>query len=232
MSEGDHGSPSPRPPGCSCESPPARRRRFARAAAEVARGSGLDGITVAALAEAAGTPPDAFDETFSELGDCLRFGVLDSAERLTAPLRGVEGADWLERLEAAIGGYYAAIAAEPLLAELYLLHSHQVGLRPEDPGVHESVLAFVALLEAARAESGQESLPPVTEQFLAWAIVATAVREVRACRAGQLPGLSAEVTAYVALFYTPDDRRRRAAAPTDPSRRGPQPPEPAPSSPK
>jgi AcrR family transcriptional regulator len=200
MPAGDHGSPLARRPGPL----PARRRRFARAAAEVARGSGLGGITVAAVAEAAGTGPDAFDETFPDLDHCLRFGVRDGFEQLTAPLRRLEGEDWRERLEAAIGAYYAAVAADPLLVELYLLHSYRVRLRPGDPGLHESVLAFAPLLEAAGAESGQENLPPGVEEFLGWAIVAAAVGEVRAGRAAELPAQSAEVAAYVALFYTPD----------------------------
>ncbi len=216
MPEGAHGSPLSRRPGPSRESLSARRRRFARAAAEVARGSGLGGITVAAVAEAAGTEPDAFDETFPDLDHCLRFGVLDGFEQLTAPLRVLPDGDWRERLDSAIRGYYAAIAAEPLLAELYLLHSYRLRLRPGDPGPHASVLAFAPLLEAAGVESGQERLPSGIEDFLGWAIVAAATRAVRCGRAEELPAQSAEVAAFVAIFFTPDhqqrgDRGRRAA---------------------
>jgi AcrR family transcriptional regulator len=216
MSAADQASSlSPRP-GRSRESLRLQRRRFARAAAELARGSGLGAITVAAVAAAAGTTPEDFDETFHDLDACLRFGVLDTFKRLAAPLQDLPGGDWRERLEAAIGGYYAAVAAEPLLAELYLLHSYEIELRPDDPGLHQSVLAFAPLLEAAGAESGQESLPPGVEDFLGWAIVAAATRALRRGRAAELPDQSAEVAAYVAIFFTPDhqqraDRGRRAA---------------------
>jgi AcrR family transcriptional regulator len=215
MATGDHRPAISTRSGPDHKSLPTRRR-LARAAAEVVHASGLHAVTVAAVAKAAGTTPQVFEETFGDLDACLRFGVSDTFERLTAPLRGLPGGGWRERLEAGVGAYYAAIAAEPLLAELYLLHSYGIGLRPGDPGLHESVLAFVPLLEAARSESGQETLPARVEEFLGWAIVAAATRSVRRGRSAELPGQTAEVAAFVAIFFTPD-------------RRVPQPPEAVPS---
>jgi AcrR family transcriptional regulator len=226
MPAGEHHPPPPETvPGSL-----AAMRRFARAAAEVTHGSGIRGITVAAVAETAGAAPRAFDETFDDLDACLRFGVLDTFERITAPLQCLPGGDWRERLEAAIGAYYAAIAAEPLLAELYLLHSYEVTPGPGDPGLHDSVLAFAPFLAAAAAESGQESLPPGIEDFLGWAIVAAATRAVRLARTEELTARSAEVAAFVAIFFTPDDQRRRQAREAGRATVGvPQPPDAVPS---
>jgi hypothetical protein len=204
MSAGAEGSPS----GHSCDSLRARRRAFAEAAAAMARESGIGALTEAGVAGAAGTDTDAFHDAFADVGECLRFGVLAGFEALTAPLGALEGGGRRERLEAAIGSYYAAIAAEPLLAELYLLHSYETRLGPEDPGLHESVLAFAPFLAAAGAESAQEPLPPRVEEFLGWAIVAAAERAARAGRAGELPDQAAEVAAFLATYFDPDHQQR------------------------
>jgi len=216
MADPHHLSPPARRAGSAGEEPhAAARRRLARAAAELARRSGPGALTVAAVAQASESTPAEVAEAFGDLKACLRFAALEGHRLSTAPLREVAPGDWRERLAAAIGAYYRAIAAEPALAALHLLDSGAaLGLRPGDPGLAESVSAFAPFLAAAAAESGQAPLPAGVGDFLGWVIVSHAVRELRAGRAQSLPGEAAEVGAFVALFYTSDEQRWGRREPT------------------
>lgn len=214
MAESHHvGSPDRRA-GASGGSPRSRRRRLARAAAELARRSGRGALTAAAVAQASESTPTEVADAFGDLEACLRFAALEGHRLSTAPLREIAPGDWRERLAAAIGAYYRAIAAEPALAALHLLDSGAAGLRTGDPGLPESVSAFAPFLAAAAAESGQAPLPARVEDFLGWAIVSHAIEELRAGRAQNLPGEAAEVSAFVALFYTSDEQRWGRREPT------------------
>jgi hypothetical protein len=91
-------------------------------------------------------------------------------ERLLAPIReaGGEG-EWLLETEAAIAGFYAAVAEQPLLAELLLEQAD-----PDFAGCVEDVSALLRHGRGAAARLGVPGPPPLAEEFhsrmvLSWA---------------------------------------------------------------
>ncbi len=182
-----------------------RRRRFVAVAAEIAHEVGLGGVTASLICRRARSAKNTFYELFDSAADCLRFGVDEAAELLFAPVREQSGeGDWLAEVEAAIAGLYEAAAAEPLLAELLLVHSFGVELGPEDRGYDAGVTELSALLERGRAVAAERGLPepnPLAEEYLARVVVSLAALKVRQGEADSLPGEVHEMATLVATGY-------------------------------
>ncbi len=157
-----------------------RRRRFVLAAAEIASDFGRSAITATTLCQVAHTARNTFYDTFEGVEDCLRCGAREAYEELFAPVLGadLEG-EWLVEVERAIGGLYAAVAADPLLAELLFVHSFALGDGGE-AGYERGVAAVVQLLAPSRplAEALGRQPPALAEELAARAIVALAAQKV------------------------------------------------------
>lgn len=182
-----------------------QRRRFAVAAAEIAHEFGPRQITVTNLCRVAHGARNTFYDLFDNINGCLRLGVVEADERLFAPLREADGeGEWLLEVEAAIAGFYANVAAEPLLAEFLFVHSYFVELEPGDPSIETGIEAMTALLHRGRsaaASVGHEDPPPLAEEYLARVIVSTAALKVKQADTEALPALTREMTLLAGTTY-------------------------------
>jgi AcrR family transcriptional regulator len=182
-----------------------RRRRFVAVAAEIAHEAGLGGVTASLICRRARSAKNTFYELFDSAADCLRYGVNETEQMLFAPVREqAGGGEWLEEVEAAIIGLYEAAAAEPVLAELLLVHSFGVELGAEDRGYDAGVAELSALLERGRAAAAERGLAepnPLAEEYLARVVVSLAGLKVRQGEAASLLGEVHEMTTLVVTGY-------------------------------
>lgn len=181
-----------------------RRRSFALAAAELAHEFGVHAVTVTLICRTAHSARNTFYEQFDNVNACLRHGVGEAFEHLFASLREVGGEqdEWLLDVEAAIAGLYGATAADPLLAEMLLIHSFGVSLESGDPDFDSGVSALAGLLARGRSESPAAEEPmPFAEDYLARVIISLATLKVRQEEAQTLPAETREMTLLVGTSY-------------------------------
>jgi AcrR family transcriptional regulator len=102
-----------------------QRARVTTATAELASELGLDGVTVTAICEAAQMGRSTFYLLFDGRAAALEYAFAAAYEQIFGAVdrAGLTPRPWLARLEAGVGTLFAAVAAEPRLAELCLVHS-------------------------------------------------------------------------------------------------------------
>jgi AcrR family transcriptional regulator len=181
-----------------------RRRRYVDAAAELLHEFGREGPTVTNLVRLAGTARGSFYEVFGSAEDCIAYGIAVAVEELFATLAALDGeGEWLEELHEAIAGFYVAVAAEPTLAELLLIHSAASRVDHGQAAARAGAAQFAELLRRGRAEAeaqGRRPPPDSAEEHFAGAIISLATRRVRGA-AETLPGEGRAVAALVGGFY-------------------------------
>jgi AcrR family transcriptional regulator len=193
-----------------------RRRRYVDAAVELLHEFGREGPTVTNLVRLAGTARNSFYEVFRSAEDCIAYGVGLAAEEMFTDLGAQDGeGEWLAEVAAAVSGFYAAVAAQPLRAELLLVHSP--GCRPAAgrEALPHGIDRFAALLGRGRAESesrGRRPPPPLLDEYLAWVIATPAERRVRGAEVAALPGESRAVTLLVGSYYLGFDAAEESLA--------------------
>jgi AcrR family transcriptional regulator len=194
-----------------------RRLRATLGAAEVAHEFGIGAVTVTAICEVTQMGKMSFYDVFANLGECLTFGLAASYERTFAGVREAAGAegDWPDRVQQGITRFYGAVAAEPLLTELCLVHCF--GARGSGGGHDfEAGVALVAELIGDGREAARERLgdayrepAPLAEDCLAGMIVSLAGLKLSQERAGELPGAAAEMVFLVlSTFLGPHEAGR------------------------
>lgn len=198
--KGEAGTAHPRPalPREFIEA--SRRRRFARAVAEIVHESGVHAVTVARICRKARSARNTFYDHFENVNDCLRHAVGEGFEQLFAPLCevGEQDDDWLLEVERWITGFYAAAAEEPLLAELLLVHSFAVQMDDDGRDFDAGVAVMVALLAGGRGkEPAKGELIALTEDYLARVIISLAVLKLRQGEGKTLPSHGREMTVLV-----------------------------------
>lgn len=183
-----------------------RRRRYVEATAEILHEFGREGLSVTAVVRLSRTARNTFYETFSGIEDCIGFGVGLGEAEVFAGLEELTGeADWLAELDQAIAGFFDRVATQPLLAELFLIHS---GGSRTDAGRAVFLTGpdrFVPLLRRGReaAEAlGRRPPSPLLDEYLSRSIVSLAARRVQASTAERLPEESRSMTRLAAEFYT------------------------------
>jgi AcrR family transcriptional regulator len=182
-----------------------RRRRYVDAIAELLHEFGRRGLTVANIVRITGTARNSFYEVFRGVEDCIAYGIDLAAEELFAATSAQDGTeDWAAEVEAAICGFYEAVAADSILAELYLVHSalsrDKLGRDPSLIGIER----FVALLRRGRTEAelrGRRPPAVLTEECLAAGIIFLAERRVRAPAVEDLPREGPAMTRLVGGYY-------------------------------
>jgi AcrR family transcriptional regulator len=201
-----------------------RRRRYVDAAAELLHEFGRDGPTVTNIVRLAGTARNSFYEVFRSGEDCIGYGIGVAVEELFATLAAQDGeGEWLEELHEAIAGFYAAVAAEPILAELFLVHSAASRVDHGRAAARAGGERFAELLGRGRAEAERRRghpLPASTEEYFSAAIVSRALRRVRDAEVGSLPDESRPMAALIGGFYLGPAASERILGPAaaEPSR--------------
>jgi AcrR family transcriptional regulator len=182
-----------------------RRRRYVDATAELLHEFGREGPTVTNIVRLAGTARNSFYEVFSGAEDCIGYGIGVAGEELFAGSGGQDGeGGWLAEVEQAISGFYGAVVAEPMLAELFLVHAAASRVDHGRAAVRAGVEGFTILLGRGRAEAaerGRRSLPASAEEYFSRAIVALAALRVIEGRAEELPGEVDGMATLVGDFY-------------------------------
>jgi AcrR family transcriptional regulator len=203
-----------------------RRRRFARAVAEIVHESGVHAVTVTRICRAARSARNTFYDHFRGVNDCLRYAVGEAFEHLFAPVReaGAQDDGWLLEVERAIMAFYAGVVAEPLLAELLLVHSFAVQMDDDDRDFDAGVAAMMTLLARGREEDPARAEPvPLTEDYLARVIISLAVLKLRQGKGETLPSHGREMTALVGNAYLGIEQTMRILGSANVSAQAPSP---------
>ncbi len=147
---------------------------------------------------------------FPTIEDCRKYAFAKAFDHLCEGIvRGGDPAEWPRVLDASLTAFFAAIAADPRLAELCLLHSQAV---PEEAAGHDReavVVTLVGLLregrDAASSARAQPEPPPLTEELLAWALVSLATQGLLLEDAQVLPAYKDELQALILQTLCPEN---------------------------
>ncbi len=185
-----------------------RRRRYVDATAEILHEFGRSGVTTANVLRLSGGARNSFYEVFRSIDDCIAYGIRLAETELFGHLEPLTGDGyWPAEVDGAISGFFAAVAADPMLAELFLVHS--VVLRTDVGRVafESGGERFVPLLRQGRAEAealGRRPPSELIEECLSRSIVALATARVRS-GAATLSAESGPTTSLIAAAYLGED---------------------------
>jgi AcrR family transcriptional regulator len=185
-----------------------RRRRYVDATAEILHEFGRAGATTTNVIQLAGGARNSFYELFRNVDDCIAYGVGLAETELFGHLADLTGADdWLAEVEQAIAGLYEAVAAQPVLAELFLVHPLVLDTDVGHSAFESGGERFVPLLGRGRAaaeDAGRRPPSARVEECLSRSIVALAAARVRSGSA-TLPAASRPTALLVASAYLGED---------------------------
>lgn len=102
-----------------------RRERLAQTVAECAQKHGLHGVTTSRIVQRARIGRNTFYETFESRDACVESACEMATARLTKPLAAAAAEDGTrgERAERTVDALIGAVCADPVMAELCLVHS-------------------------------------------------------------------------------------------------------------
>jgi AcrR family transcriptional regulator len=187
------------------------------AVAELACERGLEEITVSDICRRARIGRAHLYSLFDGREACLEYAFAGAFEAVFGPTDAVKlepDERWLDQLDAAIDALFAAIVAEPLLAELCLVHAAgSTGATGCDFEAAVDVLRRLVAggREAARArrEAVTPDPGPLIEEYLAGSIASLARLRVMNGKAMELPGHRNEMVLLVATaFFGPEEGMR------------------------
>jgi AcrR family transcriptional regulator len=175
-----------------------QRRRLVIAIARLAHEHGTVNLTTARIVSGSHMSRGTLYELFESKDACLTFAFAQAYERIFNPVKAVrEVQPWIDRVAASVNAFFTAIEAEPLLAELCLVHS--LG-EPGNDSVHQA--GVETMTEAIAADPGPSELaspPKNAEELVARGIVSVAGRRVRDGHSAALPEEEDELVRLVAV---------------------------------
>jgi AcrR family transcriptional regulator len=182
-----------------------RRRRCVDATAELLHEFPRQELSVSTIVRMAGMARNSFYEMFRSVDDCIAYGVDLAAEELFQALEEQDGGgEWLDEVQDAIAGFYGAVVADPILAELFLIHASACQVDSAAAVSQAGPERFAGLLRRGRVEgeARDHSPPPaLAEEYLSRAIVSLAAQRVRRIEVEALPEESRGMAALVGGFY-------------------------------
>lgn len=178
-----------------------QRRRFVVAVAEAAHESGLSGVTVSGLCTRARISRKTFYEYFENRRECIECASEVAAEYLFGALEAAldgEGpaARGEERVDAGVAALLGAVAREPNLAELALIHGPALGGARSDAVQEAGVKAIAGLVEGA--DPGRRLARPGAET-IAIAILGVIAHWIRRGETDRIDALAEEVVQLARL---------------------------------
>jgi AcrR family transcriptional regulator len=184
-----------------------QRRRLLRSAATLASEHGAAGLTTSRLVADARMARSTFYDLFPTKVAFLAFAFEQAFAHVFDPVLGATRGPlpWLDRVDSGLEGFYGAVAEDPELAALCLVHSQESEAgrgRDYQAGVNVVVEMLAGGREAGREAQGSDyrEPPPNTEEFLGQAIVSLAALHLRQGLAG---GLRAHWMEMAVLTSTP-----------------------------
>jgi AcrR family transcriptional regulator len=164
-----------------------QRQRMVVAVAELAHEKGLAGVTVSGLTARARISRKTFYEYFANLDECLDYaGEEAAAYLLESPGAMGPGQSADERIAAGVDALLGAVAAEPNLAELALVHAPALGGKRGRRFQEIAVERIAALVGAAEAGTGAGAGGTETIASAIIGVIACQVRRGEADRVGEL----------------------------------------------
>lgn len=166
-----------------------RRQRVVVALAELTHEGGVADLTTTRIIGRARMARNTFYELFDGKAECMEFACRRAGEGLVGPMEEAceEAGSWRDRLDRTIGALLRTAAAEPLLAELCLIHSPAVEANGTAPSSQRPVEALVA------AMAGACEAPSEREELVASAVVSVVASRIRRGEAEGLSGLHGEL---------------------------------------
>jgi hypothetical protein len=153
-------------------------------------------------------------EVFASGEDCIGYAIGVAVDELFVAVdeQAGDGA-WAVEVEEAIAGFYGACAANPMLAELFLIHAAASRVEHGRAAALAGAERFVALLGRGRAEAEQRGLrvaAPLADEFFSRAVVAVAAQRVRAPVMAELPDQSRAIAMTIVGFYLDPEAAEQA----------------------
>jgi AcrR family transcriptional regulator len=185
-----------------------QRRRAASALAELAHQDGIAAVTTEAICRQARMSRTTFYTLFPSVASCRAFAFEEAYEQLFGELGATAaGEPWPAALRAALDAFFAAIGAEPFLAELCLVHCFGAGAEAREHDYEAGVRAMSETMRGARlaaaATMGRTYLgpPAMTEELLARGVVSLAALQVGRGETAVPAGQREEMVALVAAAF-------------------------------
>ena len=182
-----------------------RRRRYVDATAELLHEFGREGPSVTNVVRIAGTARNSFYEVFSGIEDCIAYGADIAVGELFVAVAAEDGeGDWSAEVHRAIAGFYAAVVAEPILAELLLIHAAASRLdrgREASRSAAEGLVALFARGRAAAEALGHRPPPLLADEYFSRAVVWQAAHLVRSPQIATLPDEAEPMAGLVVSRY-------------------------------
>jgi AcrR family transcriptional regulator len=180
-----------------------QRERLVAAIAAIAHERGLAEVSVSRIVEQAGISRKTFYELFESKGECVERACEEAHARLFAgvALASEAGGAWLDRVERAVGALLDAATADPLGAELCLIHARAVrggvGEARWEKGVETMAEAIRggSETEGEEAERGPLGL---SVEFSACAVLWLVALQVRWSGSEGVAGMRGELVRLVA----------------------------------
>lgn len=192
-----------------------QRRRVIVPVAELAHESSVEEITVTELCRRARIGRTNLYSLFESRESCLEYAFAAAFEMIFGVIATVDlGRDepWLAHLDSGVAAFFAAIAAEPLLAELCLVHAGSATSSGCDfeAGVEVLLSLMSGGREAARSRGARApALSPLLEEYLAGSLASLARLRVMQEQAAQLPDHRDEMVLLAAsAFFGPEEGAR------------------------
>ena len=161
-----------------------QRRRVVDAMAVLAHDWGIEEVTVSMLCKQAHMSRATFYGHFDGSKEFREYAVGDAFTRIFDGVR-QPGETWTERLRSGLTSLFHAVAEDPLMAELALVHSSFVGNEESGYGREGAVARIGGMFEDP--PSSRPARRPLLEEYVSRMIVALLIRRILQERTHELP---------------------------------------------
>lgn len=180
-----------------------KRERAVAAVSALVHEVGPGALTVTLLTKRAKMARNTFYELFDDRGDALSYAVRAGNAKLKRAIdEGATGSDdWLPVLRMTMDSLLEAVAADPRLAELCLVHGRVVEsvASPFDP---ELVQTIAGVLRPGRRGGPAPGPGPRTEELIAYGILSVIAERLRRGDVDSLRGLGGELSDLASRPFT------------------------------
>jgi len=182
----------------------------------MAHRDGIAQVGVTEICAAAHIGRNSFYRLFGSREGGLEYAFAEAFVRIFGPveLAAEPAGSWLGRVDAALGGLFEAIAEEPLLAELCLVHSAGAAKAAKGNDLEAAVGVVARILAEDRGEHPDDAEPAggaaLAPEWLARGIFAVTTSRIRQGSTAKLPSHRRELVLLAANSLLGPDAAARA----------------------
>jgi AcrR family transcriptional regulator len=195
----------------------ARRRRFTDAVGRACHEFGSGALTTTVICRLARASRATLYELFTGVDECIDLAVRDAHDRLFASMAEDDPElPWLPRAAVALRSLFESIAADPLMAELYLVHSFAMPSSARGEGPWRGAAELERLLAGGRREARDQGRePPASaEEFWAQSTLSLASNAVLRGQTDALPERARPLALLIGGSFLGADQAARLPADT------------------